>query len=201
MPASEAAAVESALQSSNELRRLQSQIAAKGLEGRAAKAARLPHADLVAQYGLFATFNHYQNYFLKYQPNNAEVGVSFQLPLLAGPGVGAAVAEADAEASKLRIQLANTRNQITADTHQSYREVRKAEERRDVARLDLDFAREQLSVNLSLLQEGRVPLSQVEESRIAESSKWIAFYDAQYSAERARWDLARQTGDLLTALR
>jgi outer membrane protein TolC len=201
MPASEAAAVESALQSSNELRRLQSQIAAKGLEGRAAKAARLPHADLVAQYGLFATFNHYQNYFLKYQPNNAEVGVSFQLPLLAGPGVGAAVAEADAEASKLRIQLANTRNQITADTHQSYREVRKAEERRDVARLDLDVAREQLSVNLSLLQEGRVPLSQVEESRIAESSKWIAFYDAQYSAERARWDLARQTGDLLTALR
>ena len=43
MPASEEAAVESALQSSSELRRLESQIAAKGLGGRAAKAARLPH--------------------------------------------------------------------------------------------------------------------------------------------------------------
>jgi outer membrane protein len=200
-PPSEGAAVESALQSSNELRRLESQIAAKGLEGRAAKAARLPHVDLVAQYGLFATFNHYQDYFLRYQPNNAEIGVSFVLPLLAGPGVGAAAAEADADTSKLRIQLANARNQITADTHRSYRELRKAEDRRDVARLDLDVAREQLSVNLALLQEGRILLSQMEESRIAESGKWIAFYDAQYGVERARWDLARQTGDLLAALR
>src|SRR5580658_1322091 len=200
IPASEEAAVESALQSSKELRRLESQIAAKGLEGRAAKAARLPHADLVAQYGLFATFNHYQDYFLKYQRNNGEIGVSFVLPLLLGHAVSATAAEADAETSKLRIQLANTRNQITADTHQSYREVRKAEAHRDVARLDLEVAREQVSVNLSLLQEGRILFSQVEESRIAESGKWIAFYDAQYAAERARWTLARQTGDLLTAL-
>jgi outer membrane protein TolC len=199
MPASEETAVESALQSSKELRRLQSQIAAKGLEARGAKAARLPRADLVAQYGLFATFNHYQDYFLRFQRNNAEIGVSFVLPLLSGPGVGAAAAEADAEASKLRLQLANTRNQITADTHQSYREVRKAEAQRDVARLDLDVAREQLSINLALLQEGRILLSQVEESRIAESGKWIAFYDAQYAIERARWNLARQTGGLLAA--
>jgi outer membrane protein len=78
--------------------------------------------------------------------------------------------------------------------------VRKAEAQRDVARLDLDVAREQLSVNLALLQEGRILLSQVEESRIAESSKWIAFYDAQYAVERARWNLARQTGGLLAAL-
>ena len=200
MPPSEEAAVESALQSSKELRRLESQIAAKGLEGRAAKAARLPHVDLVAQYGLFATFNHYQDYFLKYQRNNGEIGVSIVLPLVPGPGVSAASAEADAEASKLRILLANTRNQITADTHQSYRELRKAEDQRDVSRLDLEVAREQLSVNLALLQEGRIPMSQVEESRIAESGKWIAFYDAQYAVERARWNLARQTGDLLAAL-
>ena len=167
---------------------------------REAKAARLPHADLIAQYGLFASFNHFQNYFLKYQPNNAEVGVSFVLPLLLGPAVNAAAATADAEASKLRIQLADTRNQITADTHQRFRDLRKAESQRDVARLDLDVAREQLSVNLALLQEGRIPMSQVEESRSAESAKWIAFYDAQYAVERARWDLARQTGDLLAAL-
>jgi len=200
MPPIEEAAVERALQSSKELRRLESQIAAKGLEGRAAKAARLPHVDLVAQYGLFATFNHYQDYFLRYQRNNGEIGVSFVLPLLLGPGVSAAAAQADAEASRLRIQLANTRNQITADTRQSYRELRKVEEQRDVARLDLEVAREQLSVNLALLQEGRILLSQVEESRIAESGKWIAFYDTQYALERARWNLARQTGDLLAAL-
>jgi len=201
MPASEEAAVESALQSSSELRHLESQIAAKGLDSRAAKAARLPHMDLVAQYGLFATFNHYQDYFLKYQRNNGEIGVSFVLPLLPGPGVSASAAQADTEASKLRIQLANARNQITADTRRAYRELRKAEELRDVSRLDLEVAREQVAVNLALLQEGRIRLSQVEESRITESAKWIAFYDSQYTVERAHWDLARQTGDLLAALR
>ena len=201
LPASEEAAVESALHASKELRRLESQIAAKGLDGRAAKAAHLPHVDLVAQYGLFAGFNHYQNYFLKYQPNNGEIGVSFVIPVLLGSSVSAAVAQAGAEASKLRIQLANTRNQITADTHLSYRTLRKAESERDVARLDLDLAREQLSLNLALLQEGKIVLSQVEQARMAESGKWIAFYDAQYAIEKARWDLARQTGDLLAALR
>ena len=102
---------------------------------------------------------------------------------------------------RLTIQLAHTRNQITADTRQCYREVHKAEAQRDVARLDLDVAREQVSVNLAMLEEGRILLSQVEESRIAESGKWIAFYDAQYAVERARWNLARQTGDLLAALK
>jgi len=201
MPASEEAAVESALGSSKELRRLESQIAAKGLEGRAAKAARLPRVDLVAQYGLFATFNHYQDYFLKYQRNNGELGVSVQLPLLPGPGVRAAAAESDADAARLRIQMNDTRNRIVADTRRAYRDIRKAEAAREIARLDLELAREQLSVNLSLMQEGRILLRQVEESRIAESDKWVAFYDAQYVAERARWNLARQTGDLLAVLR
>ena len=201
MPASEEAAVEGALQSSKELRRLESQIAAKGLEGRAAKAARLPRVDLVAQYGLFATFNHFQDYFLKYQRNNGEIGISFQLPLLSGSGVSAAAAEADADAAKLRIQMNQKRNQIAADARQAYRDVRKAETARDVSRLDLEVAREQLSVNLDLLQEGRILLRQVEEARIAESDKWVAFYDAQYGVERAYWSLARQTGDLLAALR
>lgn len=201
MPISEEAAVSSALESSNELRRLESQIAAKGLEARAAKASRLPRVDLVAQYGLFATFNHFQDYFVKYQRNNGELGASFQFPLLLGPGVSAQVAQANAEASKLRIQLANTRNQITADARQAYRDVHKAENAREVARLDLEVARDQVAINLAELQEGRIRLSQVEESRVTESNKWVAFYDAQYAVERAHWNLARQTGDLLAALR
>ena len=201
MPPSEDAAVDSALGSSKELRRLESQIAAKGLEGRAAKAARLPRVDLVAQYGLFATFNHFQDYFLKFQHNNGELGVSIQVPLLSGPGVRAAAAQSDADADKLRIQMSDTRNRITANTRQAYREIRKAEAAREVAHLDLELAREQLTLNLALMQEGRILLRQVEESRVAESDKWVAFYDAQYTVERARWNLARQTGDLLAVLR
>ena len=78
--------------------------------------------------------------------------------------------------------------------------MKKAETAAEVARLDLDLAREQLSVNLAQMQEGRLGMRQVEESRIAENSKWIAFYDAQYALEKARWNTLRLTGELVGAI-
>jgi len=52
-------------------------------------------------------------------------------------------------------------------------------------------------VDLAQMQEGRLPLRQVEEARIAENAKWIAFYDAQYALEKARWNVLRLTGNLV----
>ena len=201
VPPSEDAAVESALQGNQELRRVESQIVARGLEIRGARAQRLPRADLVAQYGLFARFNNYEQFFSKFQRNNGQIGVSFQLPLLAGPGVNASMAQSQADIARLRTELRGMRNRITADTRQSFREVRRAESAREVARLDLDLSREQLSLLLAQMQEGRAALRQVEEARVAETNKWIAFYDAQYAVERARMSLLRNTGELLAAIR
>lgn len=200
MPASEDAAVESAIQSSKELRRLESALIAKGLEVRAQKAARLPRVDLVAQYGLFAKFNHYEDFFRTFSRNNGQIGVSFQVPVLTGPAVGALVAQAEADAARIRTEMNATRNRILLDTRQSYQAIRRAESAREVARLDLDVVREQLSLTLALWSEGRATLRQVEEARSAENEKWLTFYDAQYAAEKARWDLLRQTGNLVAAL-
>jgi hypothetical protein len=41
----------------------------------------------------------------------------------------------------------------------------------------------------------------VDNARLAEQEKWIAFYDTQHVVESARLDLLRQTGTLLAALR
>jgi outer membrane protein TolC len=196
LPASEDAAVQSALDSSNELRKLQSQITAKGLEMRSEKAARLPRADLVAQYGLFSKFNNFDQYFRKFQRNNGEIGVSFQLPIYS-PGVSSQLAQSETEMSHLRLELANARNRISADLQQSYRDVKKAQTAAEVARLDLEVAREQLNVDLAQMQEGRLTLRQIEEARIVESDKWIAFYDAQYTLEKARLSVLRITGGLV----
>ncbi|HTS64699.1 MAG TPA: TolC family protein [Candidatus Acidoferrales bacterium] len=199
LPASEEAALQTALESSHELRKLQSQIAAKGLEIRGEKAARLPRADLIAQYGLFSKFNNYDLYFAKFERNNGEVGVSFQVPLFA-PGVSSQLEQTSTEVSHLRLELANARNRVSADLQQSFRDVKKAQTGAEVARLDLDVAREQLSVYLAQMEEGRVTLRQVEEARIAESDKWIAFYDAQYALEKARWSVLRLTGELVGSI-
>jgi outer membrane protein TolC len=200
LPESEERAVETALESNQQLRKLQSQVAAKGLERRGENAARLPRVDLVAQYGLFAKFNNYQDYFNKFKRHNGQIGLSFQVPVFSGPGIKAQMSQTDTDIAYLRVQLERARNQIGADLRQSYREVRKAAMAAEVARLDLDVAREQLSVNLAQMREGRLSLSQVEEAKVAENAKWIAFYDGQYAIEKARWGVLRLTGELVPAI-
>ncbi len=196
LPASEEQAAEAALAANSELRRLESQIAAKQLELRGASAARLPRADLVAQYALFAKYNNYTEYFSHFQRNNWEIGASFQVPLLV-PGVGSATAQGQADLSRLKIELANTRNRIVSDLADSLRAAKRAQTAADVARLDLEVAREQLSVDLAQFQEGRQTMRQVDEARLAENDRWIAFYDAQYALEKARWNVLRLNGGLL----
>ena len=192
-----AAAVQSALDNSNELRALQSKLLAKGFDIRAAHAARLPTFDLVAQYALLSKFNNYAEYFNKFQRNNEQLGVSFQVPLVAGPGIAAASALAEEEAAELRIQFRNTRRRIESDTRQACQDLQQAE----AARLDLEVAREQVTLLLAQTQEGRAALRQLEEARVAETDRWIAFYDAGATLDKARLNVLRQTGELLAALR
>ena len=197
---SEEEVISGALAANKELRRLESQIAAKGLEMRGARAARLPRVDLVAQYAMMAKFNHYEDFFRKFQRNNGQLGVSFQLPVLPSSGVGAQMAQTQTDIDRLRVELTVTRNRIASDIQQSFREVKKASTGAEVARLDLEVAREQLSVTLAQMQEGRATLRQVEEARVVENDKWIAFYDAQYNVEKARWNLLRLSGDLVSSI-
>lgn len=201
LPESADAAVQSALANSNELRALQSKLLAKGLDIRAARAAKLPTFDLVAQYALLAKFNNYAEYFNKFQRNNGQLGVSFQVPLVAGPGVAAAGELAEAEAAQLRIQFRNARRRIESDTRQACQDLQQAEAAHNLARLDLEVAREQVTLLLAQTQEGRAALRQLEEARVAETDRWIAFYDAGASLDKARLNVLRQTGDLLAALR
>ncbi|MBI3470334.1 MAG: TolC family protein [Candidatus Solibacter usitatus] len=192
----EEAAVERALRASKELRKLESDLLAEGLDIKAQKAAKLPRIDLVAQYGLFARYNNYDDYFRTFQRHNGLLGISFQVPLLVGPSVAALSAQAEVNAAKLRVQRNAARQRISLDTRKSYREIQQAQTASQVARLDLDVAREQLSVALALIGEGRATLRQVEEARFTENEKWLAFYDAQYGVERARLNLLKQTGEL-----
>ena len=200
VPESEQAARELALQNNKEIRRLESQLQAKGFELREYQSARMPIIDVVAQYALFAKSN-YQAFFTKVQRNNGELGVSVQIPLLIGSASKGLASQAQTEIMQLRTQMNQTRNRIELDTQKSYKELQKAQSASEVAKLDLDYAREQVSVLLVQLGEGRVLQQKIDDARFNEQEKWIAFYDAQHAVERARLDLLRQTGTLLAALR
>ena len=200
VPVSEEASIEKALEGSNELKRLQSNIQAKMLEIKSYHAERLPKVNLVAQYSLFAKYV-YQDYFSKFQRNNAQVGASVEIPLLVGRAGSAQSAQSEADIAKLRIEVSRTRTRITGDLRIAYQNLRRSEAARDVARADLDLTREELTIDLAQMDEGRLPLASVEALRATENEKWLAYYEAQHTAELARLNVLRQTGTLETALR
>ena len=199
IPDTEEVAVKEALESSKELKRLDSNYregAGNQRRQSATPAARGSDRAVCAA----GQIQQLQRVFPEVQANNAELGVSVQIPVFVGSGVKALIKQAETDQQHIHSEVDAERNRIALDIHQSYLDIRKADVARELAQADLDLARTQLSVLLAQMSEGRASLRQVEEARFSEDEKWTAFYDAQFSAERARLNVLRQTGELRAAL-
>lgn len=197
---SEEASIEAALEGSKELKTLESNMQAKMLEIKSYRAERLPKINLVAQYSLFAK-STYQAYFTEFQRNNAQIGMSIEIPLITGRSGAALVSESQADIAKLRIEVGRTRARITNDLRAAYQDLKRAEMAREVARADLDLAREELTLDLAQMDEGRMPLAKVEAARATEDEKWLAYYESQHTAELARLNVLQRTGTLDALMR
>jgi outer membrane protein TolC len=198
-PPNEDQATEMALRNNRDLRRMESEVLVKELDVRSFKAERLPQMDLVAQYALFAKYN-YEQYFQKFQYNNFQIGASIRIPIVVGSASRGQALQAYTDMQKIRIQKDQIRNKIITDTHRGYEQFKKAESIRDLTRMQLDLAREQLTVLLAQNQEGRTPLEEVERARLDESEKWINFYDADTQVTRAQLAILRDMGTLVASL-
>jgi outer membrane protein TolC len=198
---SEGDAVVAALANSKEVRRLESAMMAKGFEIRSHEAARLPRLDLVAQYGLFSRFNNYDKFFNRFQRHNGQFGVSIQVPVLPSLAARAQKEMAGGELAALRTELNRERGRAAARARKAWMEIGEEEAAVEVATLDLQVAREQTTVLLALLEEGRASQKQLEEARFAENEKWMALFDARFRLDRARLELLRETGTLAASLR
>lgn len=201
VPESEERAIALALENSPDLKRLQSAILAKGFEVQSWKTSRLPRADFFAQYGLFAKFNNYDEYFNRFQRHNGQLGVSLQMPIFAGPAANAMAGQAEAEVARLRVEVSSSRNRTTQATRRAYQQIALALKGQNLAKLTLDLAREEVSIALARFAEGRITASELEQARVTESEKWIAFHDTQFLVERARVDLLYHAGTLQAAVR
>lgn len=198
---SEGDAVVNALQNNKEIRRLESVVIAKGFERKSYDAAQLPRLDLVAQYGLFSKFNNYDKFFNRFQRHNGQFGVSIQIPLLPSQASKAQREMVDGELAGLKTQLNAERGRASAQARKAWAEIGAQEAGVEVANLDLQLAREQTSLLLALLEEGRATQKQLEEARFAENEKWMALFDARFGLDRARLELLKETGTLVAALR
>ncbi|MGQ9918357.1 MAG: TolC family protein, partial [Bryobacteraceae bacterium] len=201
LPLEEEAAVAAALRDDPGIRRLEAEAAAKTFQARSFRAMRLPRVDLVAQYGLLAKFNNYEQFFNRFERHNGQLGASIQIPLFANSQDSARAAQAELEARRLQEEIRRLRRRVESDTRQAWQKVRDAESARELARMDLDLAREQVSVMLARVEEGRASLRELEQARLQEQERWILFYDAVHDLELARMELLRRTHSLVAALR
>ncbi len=111
------------------------------------------------------------------------------------------MAQTETDITHLRVELNNARNQISA-RHAAG--LPRREEGRDVGGSGTAGsgrgARAAFRLPGADAGRARFRSRQVEEARVAENDKWIAFYDAQYVLEKARWSVLRLTGDLVPTI-
>jgi outer membrane protein TolC len=92
--------------------------------------------------------------------------------------------------------LGNKRQEVRLDVQQKARNVRELDATREVARLDLKLAQETVEMAQAKFDEGRVTLRDLEQVRLDESDKWVAFLDADFARQQGQLTLLQATGQL-----
>ena len=82
------------------------------------------------------------------------------------------------------------------DVQQKSRSVRELDARREVARLDLQLAQENVQLVQAKFDQGNATLREIEQARLDESDKWVAFLDADFARQQGQLSLLQATGQL-----
>jgi len=184
-----------AMQDNTDLRLAQSDVRAKEFRLTGEKRGYWPTLEFVSIYSLLAQFNNYDQFFNHFQRNNYNAGVQAQVPIFsASVKANVALAKTNLEASKTA--LANKQNQVSADVRRKTRRVRETDAGKEVARLELQLAQQDLQQLQARFEEGKVSLRDVEKSRLNENEKWMALLDATFQRQQAQLDLLKTAGQL-----
>lgn len=200
VPSDVGEAIQHAWLRNGRLQRLERELRAARLRESGARAERWPRIALVAQYGLFSRFNNYEEFFRKFQRNNAQLGMAFEIPLWLGPASKARVGEAVLEQRRLKIEIEQERARIALAVGQAFQSMHAAERRVEVAEAGLQLAEEEWQVMEARFQEGKATLTELEAKRRLWLERAAALEEARLERERARWRLAYATGELLERL-
>lgn len=187
--------VEEALRNNPEVKAAESDRKASELRLKGERGGYWPTIGLIGQYNLLAKFNNYDQFFNKFDRNNFIVGIDVKIPVFASH-TGAAVSFARANLTASQMQVENKRAQVSLDVRHKARQARQMDMTREVARLELELAQQNLQVLQSQFQQGRASIRELEGGQLDENEKWLAFLDAEFAHQQAELDLLRTTGQL-----
>lgn len=162
---------------------------------RGAKGAYWPTVSLIGEYSVLSKINNYQEFFQRFQRNNVTAGVSVTIPIFAAR-TSANVALAKSDLDEANLDLLEAKRVVQEGAEQQVRTLKEADAAKEVARLDLQLAQEQLQNAQSDFNQGRAMLAQLEQAHVVENQKWLAFLDADLGREKAQLNLLNATGQL-----
>jgi outer membrane protein len=184
-----------AIQSDRGVAEAENERAAREQILKGARWSYFPTVNLVGQYSVLSKFNNYLEFYQKFERNNVNIGVQITIPLFSAK-TRANVALAKSQLSEAELLLGNKRQQVRFDVQQKARNVRELDADREVARLDLQLAQETLQLEQAKFDQNRITLQEIEQARLDENDKWVAFLDADFARQQAQLTLLQATGQL-----
>lgn len=179
------------------LKLAESDVRAKEFRLKGEKRGNLPTLEFVGIYSALASFNNYKKFFNpnSFQVNNLNAGVQVQVPIFSSK-TKESVGLAQVNLQVAKATLANAKTQVSAEVRQKTRKVRERDAAKEVARLELQLAQQNIAVLQQQYTEGKVNLRDVERARLDENEKWMAYLDANFQRQEAQLDLLKTAGQL-----
>jgi outer membrane protein len=160
-----------------------------------AKLGYFPTLSVLGQFSILSKSNNYLEFYKKFERNNGSVGIQLTIPIFSAK-TRANIELAKNELNASELALGNKRQQVRLDLQQKQRNVRELDASREVTRLDLKLAQESLQLLQAKFDQGRANLRDIENARLDESDKWVAFLDADFARQQGQLTLLQATGQL-----
>jgi len=187
--------IAAALTNNTGLRLAESDVRAKEFRLKGERRGYFPTLELVSVYSVLAKFNNYAEFFNHFQRNNYNAGIDVRVPIFSAQ-IKANIGLARVNVDAARATLTSKRTELTADVRQKTRRVREMDAAKEVARLELQLAQQNVAVLQAQFDEGKLSLKDLERARLDENDKWMAYLDTNFQKQQAQLDLLKTAGQL-----
>jgi len=161
-----------------------------------------PQFAFGVEYNRYAEFNNYQQYYLRFQHNNFDVGVQITFPIFDATR-RAKARESAAEAQRAGAEADQTKFQASEQVFSLRHSLRELAAQQRIAQLRSELAAEQLEAIQTQLENGSgsanapmVTPKDEEQARIQERERYVDALDATFSMIKTELMLMRSQGGL-----
>jgi hypothetical protein len=152
------------------------------------------------EYNRYAKFNNYNEYYLRFQHNNFNVGIQINLPLFDASRKAKAMGSS-AEAAQASAQADQLRDQTGEQILRLQKNIAELTAQAQVAELQNELSQDQLDAITTQIRLGTgnpgaaAPLPKDEQgARIRERSHFVDMLETRYQLTQARLSLLRSMG-------